>query len=91
MREFDYSRIRPDIIASLNRYVTQGIPTGGFLQAVLENDLMMSFGRADEDNREALFHICAYVYNEMPYTCHGSPAVVAKWLAGFDGSKTEEL
>jgi hypothetical protein len=76
----DYSLIKPETIASLLRYVERGVPTGGFLRAVLENNLTNSFGRADAENCEALFHICAYVYNELPYECHGSPERVAEWL-----------
>lgn len=62
----NYDCIKPETLASLKRYAEQRIPTGGFLQAVLENDLMQAFHRADEENCEALFHICAYIYNELP-------------------------
>lgn len=76
-----YTRIRPDVIDSLKRYVDQRIPPGSFLQAVLENDLMMAFGRADEDNSSNLFHICSYVYSQLPSRCHGSPETVKQWLS----------
>ena len=65
---------------SLKRYVEQGIPTGDFLRAVLSNDLMEAMGRADENNRAALWDICCYVYNEMPSTSHGSPQRVDEWI-----------
>jgi hypothetical protein len=76
----DYSKIKPDVLGALKRYVEQRIETGGFLRAVLENNLQEAMGRADEANREAIFHICAYVYNEIPSACHGSPKRVAEWL-----------
>ena len=76
----DYTLIREDVIASLKRYVEQGIPTGGFLQAVLENNLSEAFGRADENNVRVLFHICAYVYNYLPASSWGSPEKVKRWL-----------
>lgn len=75
--------ISKEIIDSLRRYVEKGIPTGGFLQAVLENDLMGSFGRADKENRGAMWEICNYVYNDIPSSCHGSPEKVKAWLNKF--------
>lgn len=68
---------------SFDRYVNHGIPCGDFLMAVLENNLMGAFGRADDFNRVILFDICEYVYNEMPAGCHGSKEDVKHWLAKF--------
>jgi hypothetical protein len=65
---------------SFDRYAQHGIPCGDFLNAVLENNLMESFGRADVQNRFILFDICSYVYNEMPYSCHGSKEKVKAWI-----------
>lgn len=75
-----YEDVRPDTLDAIDRYVKDGIPTGSFLEAVLCNDLMESFGRADMGNREALFKICDYIYNETPSGCHGSPEQVQEWL-----------
>ena len=78
----NYATIKQSTLDSLARYVEQHIPTGDFLRAVLENDLMEACGRADEENAIALFQICAYVYNQLPASCHGSPEKVKKWLYG---------
>lgn len=80
MPRIEYSLIREDIIASLKLYAEKRCPTGGFLQAVLENDLSEACAHADEDNARNLFQIVAYVYNEMPSVCWGSPQKVAAWL-----------
>jgi hypothetical protein len=72
--------MKPEIKESIDRYVAERVPTGGFLKAVLENDLMEAFGRADEDNRLDLFEICSYIYNNIPNICHGSPEKVKEWL-----------
>ena len=64
----------------IKRYVEDRIPPGGFLTSVLENDLTESFGRADKENREALYEIVGYVYNKIPSVCWGSPEKVEKWL-----------
>ena len=71
----------PDSIAqSFQLYVLKGVPLGGFLQAVLENNLMEAFKRADVENRERMYDIVSYVYNKMPSDCWGSPKKVAAWL-----------
>ncbi len=69
-----------EIVSSLRRYAEEKIPTGSFLQAVLENDLTAAFGRADIDNRYKLFEILSYCYNELPAICWGSPDRVKNWL-----------
>jgi len=72
--------ITPWIKESLDEYAANGRPTGGFLYAVLSNDLMEAVGRADETNRFLLFDICSYIYNHMPISCHGSREKVDNWL-----------
>lgn len=64
----------------INAYVREGIPTGGFLYAVLTNDLSGAFGRADQENTAAMREIVAYVYNKIPSACWGSPEKVSAWL-----------
>ena len=73
-------KIAEHILESLQAYVNDRRPTGEFLRAVLENDLCESFGRADIGNRESLFEIASYVYNELPANCWGSPEKVKDWL-----------
>ncbi len=72
--------IRDDIKQALGDYVNHGYPLGGFLTAVVENNLMRAMGSADSYNRATLHQICAYVYNDMPSACHGSPERVAEWF-----------
>ena len=74
--------IPEDIKQTLELYVNDKIPTGDFVRAVLANDLKGAFGRADMNNRYALFDIVAYVVNELPYTCRGSYERVDRWLKG---------
>lgn len=69
-----------EIKKTLNRYVDHRLPTGGFLQSVLENDLMGAMGMADHINRQRIFDICRYVYNNLPPNCWGSPEKVKEWL-----------
>jgi len=66
---------------ALDAYAQHKRPVGGFLTALLENNLMEAVVRADHANRLALPSYAAYIRNEMPHNCHGSPAIVAAWLA----------
>lgn len=83
MANLRYDLAPNNLGASFKHYIEHGIPPGGFLRAVLENDLREAFGRADQYNRECLFEIVGWLYNESPSTCWGSPEKVAAWLAGF--------
>ena len=65
---------------TIDRYVNDHCPVGGFLTAVLSNDLVGSFGKADEENRANLFDIVSYCYNEIPSPCWGSLEKVQAWL-----------
>jgi hypothetical protein len=60
-------------------YIERGIPGGSFMNAVLSNDLMGAFGRADDINSAAMFNICCFIRNEAPMGCHGSAEQVHEW------------
>lgn len=77
------------LIKSLQGYVEQFIPTGGFLRACLENDLKEACGRADSQNRYLIFDIVRFMYNELPLNCWGSREVVAQWIASKGESYQE--
>lgn len=82
----DSDLIEPRFKKAIDRYVENGIPTGGFLKAVLENDLSGAITRADPKGLENLPHIVCYVYNEIPGSTWGTPNRVSIWLA-HDGQE----
>lgn len=65
---------------ALERYVFDRYEPGGFLTAVLCNDLMAAIARADSQNIQALKDICQFIYNEIPSNAWGSPKNIANWL-----------
>jgi len=69
-----------DIKETLDRYINNKIPTGGFLHAVLSNDLAEACMRADSLNKHRLFEIVSYIYNNLPIDSWGSNEKVDKWL-----------
>lgn len=73
--------IKPEMIEGLVRYKDHRIETGGFLRAVLENDLKEAVQRADLENQRSLCSIVAWCYNNMPAHAWGSPERVRLWLA----------
>lgn len=71
----------PEIIRdSLERYLNNKIPAGGFLTAVLENNLCEAFARADSFNSANMKNIVGYIYNNIPNNSWGSKEKVATWL-----------
>jgi len=66
-------------------YIEDHVETGGFLHAVLSNDLRAALAFADSDNLCDLYAIVVWIYNEAPSTCWGSPEKVAAWVAQRDG------
>lgn len=65
-------------------WIVDGLQPGGFLTAVLENNLSQAFARADPINRAAMFQIVSFLYNEAPGPCWGSPEKVRAWYEQFD-------
>lgn len=81
MREINYSRLPAYMQAGMRRYIENGIPPGSFLTAVLSNDLMEAFRRADDVNRLAMLDYAMFLHNEAPCGCFGSPEHVKDWIA----------
>lgn len=71
---------RAEMIGALDRYAESHHPVGGFLTALLSNDLKEACGRADEDNLQNIAALVAYCYNNLPAAAWGSPECVAAWL-----------
>ena len=71
--------IEPRFKESIDAWVESGRTPGGFLQAVLKNDLKESIGRADTDALDNLPHIVAYLYNDCPSACWGSNSNYTDW------------
>lgn len=80
MTRSDASLIEPRFRESIDAYVATGRPTGSFLEAVLSNDLMEAFARADSGALDNLPHIVAYLYNKVPSGCWGSRERVREWI-----------
>jgi len=82
--------VRDDVKEHLDAYAYYGKPLGGFLTAVVTNDLFEAMGKADSYNRASLYQICHYIYNELPADCWGSPAKMRAHLNRFKSKQQLE-
>ena len=81
IKDGGYEKIE-HVVWALEEYAQFRIGKGGFLTAVLENDLFKAFNRADLENGRNLSLICKYIWNYLPGSSWGSPAKVDQWLKG---------
>ena len=77
---YDYSSLPEHLREGARRYVEEGTLPGGFLQAVVCNDLMESFGRADSISKARMSDIVNFFCNKMPVGCRGSEKKMHKWI-----------
>ena len=61
-------------------YVLDGYCVGGFLRSVISNDLQKAVAHADHANKHNLSAVVAWMYNEAPSACWGSPQKYDDWL-----------
>lgn len=78
---FDPSHCPDHLREAFERYVTHGIPAGDCLRAVLANDMMGAFQRADVNTARHMAAIVSYVYNVIPQRAYGSYEAVDAWIA----------
>jgi hypothetical protein len=76
-----YANIPLHMQEGAKRYVERGIPPGSFLTAVLSNNFIEAFRRADEDNTNAMREWAVWLTNDIPAIAHGSPEAVDAWIA----------
>lgn len=69
--------------STLINYIENGWSTGGFVNAVLSNDLKGAFGKVDHINSQHVGSIVAWLWNYAPSTCWGSPEKVTAWYSQF--------
>jgi hypothetical protein len=85
-----YGILPEHLRAGMQRYIEHGIETGGFLRAVLENDLVHTFLRADYSMEMLQIGILvSFISDYVPPEAWGSPAKVAAWIAKHAKARAE--
>lgn len=75
---------------SLDDWAKNGHQPGGFLSAVLENNLFEACARADSTALDNLPHIVQYIYNALPVGCWGSKEKMKVWRRYLQDTKNQE-
>jgi hypothetical protein len=88
IRYHDFSTGNNLLDDALENYLMRGYQPGGFLTAVLANDLFMAVGRADHWNKSNLHRIVNEIQNEMTPVAYGSYAAVKEWCYDADGRRS---
>lgn len=87
--DIDYSRLPSHMQEGARLYVEDGIEPGGFLMAVLCNDFVGAFSRADAVNGEFMRDWAEWLYNEAPSTCWGSREKVESYMASVQDQEVQ--
>lgn len=72
--------VKEPTVSGLCNYVAHGRPVGGFLTAVLCNDLFAACARADSFNKVRIVEIVSAIYNFAPSACWGSSEAMDAWV-----------
>ena len=90
MYRFQEFYIPDRMMPSIKRYVEEKKPPGGFLTAVIQNDLSGACSKADDENMRNLQAYVAYFYNEVISECWGSKEKMEAWLKSGNDAQPEE-
>jgi hypothetical protein len=85
-----YEKLPFHMIDSLIRYIENGEHLGGFLTAILCNDLFKAVSRADEQNLSLLPLYVRYIYNELPIASYGTLEKVKAWMKENGGENKND-
>lgn len=76
----DYHRIPPHMMEGLIAYRDSHIPVGGFLQAIIGNNLTEAVARADDTNLWIIPIYVSWFRWEMPADAWGNSKAYIAWI-----------
>lgn len=79
--EGEYALVPEGLREGLVAYVEKHRHPGGFLEAVLTNDLRKAVDRADVESMAGLKYIVMWLFNRAPSGCWGSREKLEEWLS----------
>jgi hypothetical protein len=84
MNYLDFSTGNNYLDEAVENYLMYGLEPGGFLTAVLSNNLFLASSRADHWNRQNLADITKMLYHNLPAGSFGDSQTVKDWLSDKD-------
>jgi len=88
--EFNEYYIPERMMPGIKQYVEYGKEPGGFLSAIIQNNLSEAVGRADSENQKNIPAFVAYFYNKCPMGCWGSKEKMESWIDSFKQEVRDE-
>lgn len=85
-----YAQLPEHMRETARAYAEEGLPPGGFLTAILCNDLAAAASRADGVNQAALFDWANWLYSALPRSAWGSAENVLAWIEAHAAQREEE-
>lgn len=82
-----YDLIPDYTLEAIEDYLATGHERGGFIMAVMENNLSKAVAKADSNNGPALSQIVRWLWSNAPANAWGSPAEV-RWF--MEAKRKEE-
>ena len=79
MLDINYGCLPRHLQGGVKRYIEEGMRPGGFLTAVITNNLRLAIGHADPTSLAALTDIVRFFHNESPSDCWGTPEKMKLW------------
>lgn len=79
----DYNKLPEHMQSGARLYIEQGILTGSFLTAVLQNNLVNAIGQADSINRQELLAWANWLMWDIPAIAWGSVEKVQAYIEGI--------
>jgi len=70
--DIDYTQLPQHIREDFRMYIEQGVPQGGFMTALLSNNLKETFARADQRNNSYIPAYVDFLYWSVPADIWGS-------------------
>ena len=77
---YDYNKLPLRLRKPMKLDAEDRIRPGGFLTALLSNDLLSTFRQADKNNEPEIINIIVWVFWELPVGSWGSREKVEEWL-----------
>lgn len=88
---YDEEYVPEHIRAGITNYFEHGLHPGGFVSAVVANDLTRAVQSADHENRKHIPSITRWVSYNAPAGSRGSWASFDNWIEDADGVRSKWL